>query len=80
MNKQLPPQYVFWFIVGSSLAVFCYVFAITFLPIPEKNIRHADTALAFFMGTVLGGGMAYYVGASPDKKDNKEKEPNETEE
>ena len=48
------------------------------IPIPKENVRFVDISLAFLMGTVLGGGMSYYVGASSDRKDNKEKEPNDT--
>jgi hypothetical protein len=76
MNKQLPPHYVYWFIVGSCLFVLCYIVAITFIPIPKENVRFVDISLAFLMGTVLGGGMSYYVGASSDRK---EKESDGTE-
>jgi len=33
--------------------IFAYVFAITFITIPEKNIRFADSALTFLLATAL---------------------------
>lgn len=59
---------VFWLIAGSIGAVFVYVFCITFIAIPEKNIRFADTALGFLLGTVMAGCIAYYTGGTPAQK------------
>ncbi len=59
---------VFWFISSTSGFVLLYIAAITFIPIPKGNERFVDIALAFLMGTVLGGGMSYYVGASPSRR------------
>lgn len=62
---------VFWLIACAIGLVFIYIFAITFISIPEKNIRFADTAQGFFLGTVLAGCIAYYTGGAPaQKKEN----------
>jgi len=57
-----------WFIAGFAvfLAV-CglgYIAAITFATIPEKNVRFADTALGFILGTLLTTVVAYFYGNS----------------
>lgn len=68
MKGNINPKYIYWFIVSACAYVLLYITAITFIPIPKENVRFVDISLAFLMGTVLGGGMSYYVGASPSKK------------
>jgi len=41
------------FAVLLVILIFAYVFAITFIEIPEKNIRFADSSLTFLLATAL---------------------------
>ena len=56
---------IFWYIVGITAVAFSYVFVITFISIKETNLRFADTALGFILGTVLGSAISYLLGGSP---------------
>lgn len=49
----------FWSVVGAS-----YVYAITFVPIPETSVRFADTALGFILGTIIAGMIQFFFGSS----------------
>jgi protein-S-isoprenylcysteine O-methyltransferase Ste14 len=42
-----------FFAVYVITMTFIYIFAITFCTIPKSNIRFADTALGFLLGTVF---------------------------
>lgn len=59
---------IFWLLAGSLFCAFVYVFLITFYGIPKENIRFADTALGFFLGTLIGNIISYFVGGSPQTK------------
>src|SRR5688572_28755590 len=59
---------IFWYIVVTTLLVFGYLCAITFIVIPKENVRFADTILGFLLGTLLSGGAAYLLGGSPSTK------------
>ena len=59
---------IFWLIAAAMAIVFIYIFCITFISIPEKNIRFADTAQDFLLGTVLSGCIGYYIGGNPAQK------------
>jgi uncharacterized PurR-regulated membrane protein YhhQ (DUF165 family) len=58
----------FWYVVFITSIVFVYIFCVTFCPIPKQNIRFVDIAFGFLLGTVLGSGVSYLLGGSPDKK------------
>lgn len=58
-------KHIFWFIVGTTTVALAYIFIITFVAIPKENIRFADTAQGFLLGSVLGAGLAYLVGGNP---------------
>jgi hypothetical protein len=75
-NGGMDPTRIFWFIAGSCGFVFLYITAITFIPIPESNIRFVDIALSFLMGTVLGNSNGYLLGGSPEKKKEDKKDEN----
>jgi hypothetical protein len=61
---------IFWLLVSCVAVAFIYIFLITFLHIPKENIRFADTAQGFFLATVIGGGIGYYIGSSPSQQKN----------
>jgi hypothetical protein len=50
---------IFWSFVSASL-----LGAIIFYPIPEPNLRAADTILGFLLGTLVSSMFAYYFGTS----------------
>lgn len=54
----------FWYIAGTTFAIFLYVALITFLDIPEKNQRFVDIALAFLLGRVSSND-SYLTGGNP---------------
>jgi len=59
---------VFWLIAAAMFVVFAYIWAITFIPLPKENLRFADTAQGFFLGTILAGCIGYYTGGNPANK------------
>lgn len=63
----------FWFIVGVSAAIFAYIFAVTYLNIPEKNQRFVDIAFGSLL-TLLSTNSNYLTGGNPaqTKKNNLE--------
>lgn len=57
-------QFIYWFAIGWSLFGMCYIIAITFLPIPQSNIRFSDTILGFLLGTAISGILQFFFGSS----------------
>lgn len=55
----------FWYICGTSFIILCYVMMITFFPIPEKNQRFVDIALAFLLG-FISANASYLTGGNPN--------------
>lgn len=60
-------NYLFWFVVGLTFVTMVYNIAITFIIIPEKNIRFADTFQGFLIGTAMSTGISYLLGSSVSK-------------
>lgn len=54
---------IFWFCVGLSVAILSYDFGITFLSIPEKSIRFADTHSSSF-NNILIAIVSFFTGAA----------------
>jgi hypothetical protein len=56
------------FLAGLSVMllvmVMLYVAAVTFVPIPESGAKYADIAVPLLLGTVVGGVVGYWFGAS----------------
>lgn len=57
----------FWSIVGVI-----YIFFITFAPIPETNVRFADTVLGFLLGTILATIINFFLGSSKGSTDKQD--------
>lgn len=57
----------FWSIVAAL-----YIGAITFMPIPEENVRFADTVLGFLLGTIVATIMNFFMGSSSGSKNKDE--------
>ena len=58
----------FWSVVATT-----YIFAVTFIQIPEANQRFADTVLGFMLATVVATILNFFLGSSDGskKKDGK---------
>lgn len=57
-------RFLAYFAVGLVVAGMTYLAAITFIPIPEANIRFADTILGFIIGTLVAAPIAFFYGSS----------------
>lgn len=53
-----------WLAIGAVVLGFLYIFLITFVPIPDQNIRFADTVLGVVIGTIISTVFQYYFGSS----------------
>lgn len=60
---------VYWFGIALALAAILYMIMITWIPIPENNIRFADTSLGFILGSMLSTIIQYFFGTSMRKTD-----------
>lgn len=57
-------RFLAYFAVGLSVAGMAYVAAVTFMAVPTSNVRFADTALGFIMGTILASPIGFFYGTS----------------
>lgn len=57
-------RFLAYFAVGIFVASFIYIGCITFMEVPEKNQRFADTVLGFLLGTLLGTLITFFYGSS----------------
>jgi hypothetical protein len=65
-------RFVYWLAIGWSLFAVFYIIGITFFPIPESNVRFADTILGFLLGTVVATILNFFFGSSKSSKDKDE--------
>lgn len=67
MADQNNPHFkeIFWFIVLTTICVLGYCTAVSFINVPEKNMRVVDTITGFLLGTVLSSGIGYLLGGNP---------------
>jgi hypothetical protein len=66
-------RFVYYFISFWSILCAAYIGCITFLDIPEDNVRFADTILGFVLGTMVAAMFQFLLGSSlgSRKKDEK---------
>lgn len=57
-------RFLAYFAVGIFAASFVYIACITFIVVPDKNQRFADTVLGFLLGTLLGTLITFFYGSS----------------
>ena len=62
-NPHFPAIYRFIFF--TTILVFIYCAAVTFLEVPKENTRVVDTITGFLLGTVLASGIGYLLGGNP---------------
>lgn len=72
-DDPLVRRFVYYFIGFWSFLSAGYIGFITFWPIPENNIRFADTILGFVLGTMVASMFQFLLGSSlgSRKKDEK---------
>ncbi|MET0356201.1 MAG: hypothetical protein ABW044_05445 [Cellvibrio sp.] len=57
-------RFVYYFASALCLGGATYIALITFMEIPEQNIRFADTALGFVLGSMLAPVVGFFFGTS----------------
>ena len=62
-------RYVYYLATFWSFVAVGYIFLITFITIPEANIRFADTTLGFLLGTIVATIINYFFGSSKSSSD-----------
>ena len=72
-DDPLVRRFVYYFISFWSVLCAAYIGCITFLDIPEDNVRFADTILGFVLGTMVAAMFQFLLGSSlgSRKKDEK---------
>lgn len=61
-------RFMYYFAIGWSLFAMMYATAITFINIPEENIRFADSLMSFMMGTIIATVLNFFFGSSESSK------------
>lgn len=62
-------RYVYYLATFWSFVGVVYIFLITFISIPEANVRFADTTLGFLLGTIVATIINYFFGSSKSSSD-----------
>ena len=62
-------RYVYYLATFWSIVAVGYIFLITFITIPEANVRFADTTLGFLLGTIVATIINYFFGSSKSSSD-----------
>ena len=72
-DDPLVRRFVYYFISFWSVLCASYIGCITFLDIPDENVRFADTILGFVLGTMVAAMFQFLLGSSlgSRKKDEK---------
>ena len=72
-DDPLVRRFVYYFISFWSVLCATYIGCITFLDIPNENVRFADTILGFVLGTMVAAMFQFLLGSSlgSRKKDEK---------
>jgi len=65
-------RFVYFFIAFWSVLSAAYIGCITFVDIPDENVRFADTILVFVLGTMVAGMFQFLFGSSLGSR-NKDK-------
>ena len=65
-------RYVYYLATFWSLVAFVYIFLITFIDIPQNNIRFADTVLGFLLGTIVATIINFFFGSSKGSTDKQD--------
>lgn len=63
-DDPLVRRFLYYFIAAWSIFAICFIPSLIWLPIPEENIRFADTVLGYVLGTIITGMFAFLLGSS----------------
>jgi hypothetical protein len=72
-SKYQSNRKIAWFLLCTSML---YIYMLTFINIPPDNVRFADTALGFVLGTILGTVVNFIFGAADVSSNNSYKNEN----
>ena len=67
-NDPFSKRFVYYFSTFWSLFAAGYLIAITFIDVPDKNIRVVDTVLGFLLGTAIASMFSWFYGSSMNSK------------
>ena len=65
-------RFLYYFIAAWSTFAIVFIPCLIWAPIPENNVRFADTILGYVLGTVVTGMFAFLLGSSQGSR-NKDK-------
>lgn len=71
-DDPLVRRFLYYFIAAWSTFAIAFIPSLIWLPIPENNIRFADTILGYVLGTIITGMFAFLLGSSQGSR-NKDK-------
>lgn len=71
-SDKFSKRFVYFFGAISVAIGMTYVFLITFVKIPEQNIRFADTILGVVIGVIITTVFQFFFGSSKGSKDKEE--------
>ena len=63
-NDEFAKRFVYYFAIFWAVVAMLYVIGITFVKIPQENVRFADTVLGFLLGTIIAQIVAFFYGSS----------------
>ena len=65
-------RFIYYFAMFWAVVAAIYIGFITFAPIPEANIRFADTILGFLLGTLVSQIISFFYGSSSSSQNKDE--------
>lgn len=72
-DDPLVRRFLYYFIGAWSTFAICFIPSLIWLPIPEENVRFADTILGYVLGTIITGMFAFLLGSSQGSRMKDEK-------
>jgi hypothetical protein len=72
-GDRLAKRFVIYLTAFWSVVAALYIGFITFAPIPEANVRFADTVLGFLLGTVVATMLNFWLGSSEGSRQKDER-------
>lgn len=69
-KSKIAREFIYWYAGIVTLLTFVYIFAITFITLPETAESFANTCLGFLLGTAFGGLVNFFYGSSKPVKDD----------
>lgn len=67
-NDIFSKRFLYYYAAAATTLSFTYIFLITFMVIPESNLRFADTILGVVIGTIISTITQFFFGSSAGSK------------